>query len=67
MTHDGSITYSEIKAFMDKKESTVTLYKSIETAENKTINLSGKHFIYVKRSWTEKFKAMYVFFSSQNF
>ena len=56
----GYISYSEIKSFLDIKPATVVMFKSITTSGNKTINLSGKHLIYEKESWTGKFNPLYV-------
>ena len=51
----GSLTYSEIKVFMKRQPTDITMYKSITTSSNQTINISGNHIIYRRKSATDKF------------
>ena len=55
---DGRITYSEVKGFLHKLPTVTNFYKSITTSRNETINLSGRHLIYSRKSVTEKFHPM---------
>ena len=57
---DGSMTYSEIRGFMKKQNSMVTMYKSVTTSSNKVIQLSGNHLIYGRKTSTGEFNPMYV-------
>ena len=54
----GRTVHSEVKTFLTKEPSAVTLYKSITTFLNKTISLTGNHLIYAKKGCTDKFSPM---------
>ena len=55
---DGTNVYTEVKTFLDKKHSTINMYKSIETFGNSTLSVSGNHLIYARRKLTEHFIPM---------
>ena len=55
---DGSVTYSEIRTFMEKQPTVITTYKTITTSSNNTIRLSGNHLIYARKFPTEQFYPM---------
>ena len=59
MTPDGSIRFSEVRAFVHKDDTRVTEYWSITTMANYTIALSGEHLIYTRRSYKDNFNPMY--------
>ena len=55
---DGSNTYSEIKAFLMKEHTAVTMYQQITTSTNQTISLTGNHLIYVRKRFTDNFLSL---------
>ena len=54
---DGTVIYSEVKAFLKKQENVITQYKSITTM-NKTLTLSADHQVYVRKRLDDKFYPM---------
>ena len=57
VTSTGSVTYSEITAFIKKEPNLITHYKTITTA-NETLTLTGNHLIYARRSFGCQFNPM---------
>ena len=55
---DGTIEFSEVRTFLEKKVEVTNTYKSITTSRNNTISLTGNHLIYTKKSHIDKFVAM---------
>ena len=55
---DGSLTFSKVRSFLEKKDSVNMMYMTVKTSCNKTISLSGNHLIYVKQISTDQFKPM---------
>ena len=55
---DGSVSHSEIKAFMKKQNLVISTYKTITTSCNKDISLSLDHLIYGRQNDDEKFHPM---------
>ena len=54
--------YSEVKAFLTKEESVASGYRSITTLTKKTIQLSSNHLLYTRRSSSDKFAPMQVYY-----
>ena len=54
----GIAGYGEVTAFMKNQQTVTAIYKSITTAGNRTISLSGSHLIYAKRHAADKFNPM---------
>ena len=54
-TPDGKTKFSEIKAFLAKEQTAVTMYKQMTTSSNQTISLTGNHLIYVRKRFTDQF------------
>ena len=54
----GNLMYSEVRTFRQKQNAVTSVYKSITTAENNTISLSGNHLIYARKSCNGKFNPM---------
>ena len=50
--------YSDVRAFLDKDETTIGLYMSITTAANNTIGLSPNHLLYANKNYNDKFVPM---------
>ena len=50
VSSDGHQIYSEVRAFLDKQNDKLAMYKSITTSSVRTIHLSEKHLIYAKES-----------------
>ena len=53
----GTLKYSEVTAFMEKRQISMSMYKSI-TAWNKTISLTENHLIYARKKSMDKFIPM---------
>ena len=58
VSQSGRLTYSKVITFLKKQPKTSNMYKSITTSGNKTINLSGNHLIYGRKSSSDKFNPM---------
>ena len=54
----GTVTYSEVRAFLEKELTVITKYKSITTIWNETLTLTGNHLIYARKNCTDKFDPM---------
>ena len=54
----GSVTYSEVRALPHKQPTVTDMYNSITTSMNTTISLSGKHLIFARKVFTNKFQPM---------
>ena len=52
------VSYSEVRTFMKRQPTVTTMYKSITTSCNNTINLSRDHLIYARKSRTDEFTPM---------
>ena len=59
---DSSLKYSEVKVFLKQKANVVMVYKSITTSNNDTIHLSNNHLIYSRKTSTETFSPLQVYF-----
>ena len=55
---DGTIEFSEIKTFLEKKLDVTSTYKSITTSRKNTITLTGNHLVCTKKSHVNKFVAV---------
>ena len=53
---DGHFIYSEVRAFLNKQDERLGMYKSITTASN-TLHLSQNHLIYARKQ-SDKFYPM---------
>ena len=60
VSENGEITFSEVKAFIEKQPHVTAIYKSISTSSNQTITLSPNHLIYARKVETEKYLPMSV-------
>ena len=58
VSRNGGVVQSEVKSFLMKEKTVTSIYKSITTALNKTITLSGSHLIYARRLSTDHFMAV---------
>ena len=56
VSSDGRITYSKVKTFIEKQNTTTGRYRAITTFWNNTIILSKSHLIYGRKTYTEKFQ-----------
>ena len=54
----GKLRYSEVKAFLQKKDSMSAVYKLIKTSVNSSIHLSENHLIYARKGRNNKFIPM---------
>ena len=54
----GAITYSEVRAFLQKQPNIITKYKSITTLGNKIITLTGNHLIYGRKGCVDQIGPM---------
>ena len=54
----GKLRYSEVKAFLQKKDSVSVVYKLIKTSVNSSIHLSENHLIYARKDRNDKFIPM---------
>ena len=54
----GAVTYSEVRAFLEKDFTVITKYKSLTTIWNETLTLTGNHLIYGRKNCTDKFNPM---------
>ena len=52
---DGKIQYSEVRTFMEKQLAVATTFLSVTTSENKTIDVTGNHFLYARKIFTDSF------------
>ena len=50
----GTITYSEVRAFLKKQSGIITQYRSIVTV-NETLTLTGNHLIYARENSADQF------------
>ena len=57
------LEYSDIRVFLEQLPTATTVYKSITTSNNNTIHLSKNHLIYSRKSNTEIFNPLWVYFS----
>ena len=60
VSKNGSLIFSDVMAFMERKHNVTTKYKLITTLLNQTISLTGNHPLYTRRRSTEKFSARQV-------
>ena len=60
VSSDGTVKYSAVTMFFHKKPAVTTVYKSITTSVNSTINLTPEHLIYARQNDGDPFKAMLV-------
>ena len=51
---NGTVIYSEVKAFLKKETNVITQYKSVATM-NKTLTLSGDHLVYARKRLVNRF------------
>ena len=58
VSSEGTVTYSKVVTFLNQQQTVTIDYKSIGTALNKTITLSGSHLIFSRKSVTEDFNPM---------
>ena len=58
VSSDGRVKYSDVRAFLDKDETTIGHYMSITTVTNNTIALSANHLIYANKNINDKFIPM---------
>ena len=58
VSSDGKLRYSEVKAFLQKKDSVSAVYKLIKTSVNSSIHLSENHLIYARKDRNDKFIPM---------
>ena len=58
VSHSGNIVYSEIRGFMKKQHTGIVMYKTLTTSKNKTIQLSGDHLIYARKTSLNKYHPM---------
>ena len=56
VSSDGKITYSKVKAFIEKHNTTNGRYRAITTSWNNTIVLSKRHLIYGRKRCADKFE-----------
>ena len=56
VSSSGTISYSEVTAFMKKELSTTNIYKLLTTSSNHTISLSENNLIYARDKHMEKFE-----------
>ena len=54
----GNVVFSEVRTFLKKKHTMTNKYKSITTSRGNTLHLTGNHFIYIKKSYTDKIISM---------
>ena len=53
----GTVTYSEVTAFLKKQPNKMTQCKSIVTV-NGTLTLTGNHLVYARKSFADQFNPM---------
>ena len=58
VSSDGKLRYSEVKTFLQKKESVTAVYMLIKTSWNSSISLSENHLIYTRKGFDNKFTPM---------
>ena len=61
MTADGSVVYSEVRLFLQRKSKVISTFLSITTL-NKTITLSDEHLIYSRKVDSPKFNPVLVYY-----
>ena len=54
----GNVIFSEVKTFLMRQTSVISMYKSLTTSRNDTIILSDTHLLYAIKSSDEKFHPM---------
>ena len=52
----GSVTYSEVKTFLEKDPTVVKQYQAITTLCNESLILSGNHNVFARKYSSEEFK-----------
>ena len=60
VSSDGTVRYSDVRAFLDKDETTIGLYISITTVVNNTIALTPNHLVYVNKNFNDQFVLLLV-------
>ena len=65
VSSDGIVTYNKVTVFLDQEPTVTSIYQSIQTNLNYTIDLTGNHLIYRRKDTTDKFHAMKVYFYHQ--
>ena len=57
VSSSGTVTYSEVKAFLENKPDTMIEFKSIATI-NETLILTGNHLIFARQKFAAQFNPM---------
>ena len=58
VSSSGSVTYSELVAFLAKLPNVISQYKSISILGNETLILTGNHLVYAKKGSADQFNPM---------
>ena len=52
---NGTITYSEVRTFLEKQTDVIVEFKSITTYLDQTLTLTGNHLVYARKASNAKF------------
>ena len=58
VSSDGTITYSEVRIFLEKRADGILEFKSITTYLDQTLTLTGNHLVYARKTCNDKFNPM---------